>query len=200
MLDDRCVFLTSGQYLRGILCPGVGRRAEIPTITEFWHGALPLGRAFWLWGISGRGRRRPARHTTCPDAPCGWRARMTRGAGVRCPHPVEPGAARGRLAQCRTARGQPALPPILRACSSSPGLSCSAFCSCSGLRSKRGTSDMRYIVVSGGNDHHRPRGHGRRISATVSARRHDRRIHLRPQHPERIGAPARDHGVVPAGT
>ena len=25
------------------------------TVVEFWHGDLPLGRAFWLWGILGGG-------------------------------------------------------------------------------------------------------------------------------------------------
>jgi hypothetical protein len=25
------------------------------TIVEFWHGNLPLGRAFWLWGLLGGG-------------------------------------------------------------------------------------------------------------------------------------------------
>ena len=25
----------------------------IPRIVEFWRGGLPLGRAFWLWGILG---------------------------------------------------------------------------------------------------------------------------------------------------
>lgn len=28
---------------------------EIRTIVEFWRGGLPLGRAFWLWGILGGG-------------------------------------------------------------------------------------------------------------------------------------------------
>ena len=25
------------------------------TVVEFWRGGLPLGRAFWLWGVLGRG-------------------------------------------------------------------------------------------------------------------------------------------------
>ena len=28
---------------------------EIGTVVEFWRGGLPLGRAFWLWGIFGGG-------------------------------------------------------------------------------------------------------------------------------------------------
>jgi hypothetical protein len=35
--------------------PGRGREAEIPRIVEFWLGDVPLGRAFWLWGIVGGG-------------------------------------------------------------------------------------------------------------------------------------------------
>ena len=31
------------------------REGEIRTIVEFWRGGLPLGRAFWLWGILGGG-------------------------------------------------------------------------------------------------------------------------------------------------
>jgi hypothetical protein len=30
-------------------------RAEIPTIVKFFRGGLPLGRAFWFWGILGGG-------------------------------------------------------------------------------------------------------------------------------------------------
>jgi hypothetical protein len=33
----------------------VWQRAEIRTIAEFFRGGLPLGRAFWLWGILGGG-------------------------------------------------------------------------------------------------------------------------------------------------
>jgi hypothetical protein len=55
MLDERCIFLTPSQPPSGILRPGVGRRAEIRTIVEFWRGGLPLGRALWLWGIVGGG-------------------------------------------------------------------------------------------------------------------------------------------------
>ena len=29
--------------------------AGMQTIVEFWRGRLPLGRAFWLWGILGGG-------------------------------------------------------------------------------------------------------------------------------------------------
>jgi hypothetical protein len=29
--------------------------SEIRTIVEFFHGGLPLARAFWLWGILGGG-------------------------------------------------------------------------------------------------------------------------------------------------
>jgi hypothetical protein len=38
-----------------MLSRGVGRRAKIRTIVEFWRGGLPLPRAFWLWGILGGG-------------------------------------------------------------------------------------------------------------------------------------------------
>ena len=31
------------------------QRGEIRTIAEFFRGGLPLGRAFWLWGILGGG-------------------------------------------------------------------------------------------------------------------------------------------------
>ena len=31
------------------------QRGEIRTIVEFFRGDLPLGRAFWLWGILGGG-------------------------------------------------------------------------------------------------------------------------------------------------
>ena len=31
------------------------QRGEIRTIVEFFRGGLPLGRAFWLWGIVGGG-------------------------------------------------------------------------------------------------------------------------------------------------
>jgi hypothetical protein len=30
-------------------------RDSMRTIIEFWHGDLPLGRAFWIWGILGGG-------------------------------------------------------------------------------------------------------------------------------------------------
>jgi hypothetical protein len=43
--NTRAVFFTRG----------VGGRAEILTILEFWRGGLPLGRAFWLWGVLGGG-------------------------------------------------------------------------------------------------------------------------------------------------
>ena len=33
----------------------MGQRGEIRTIVEFFRGGLPLGRAFWLWGILGGG-------------------------------------------------------------------------------------------------------------------------------------------------
>jgi hypothetical protein len=33
----------------------VWQRGEIRTIVEFFRGGLPLGRAFWLWGILGGG-------------------------------------------------------------------------------------------------------------------------------------------------
>jgi len=33
----------------------VWQRGEIRTIVEFFRGSLPLGRAFWLWGILGGG-------------------------------------------------------------------------------------------------------------------------------------------------
>ena len=39
---------------RGIFAT-VWQRGEIPTIVEFFRGGLPLGRAFWLWGILGGG-------------------------------------------------------------------------------------------------------------------------------------------------
>jgi hypothetical protein len=32
-----------------------GAVREIRTMVEFWRGGLPLGRAFWLWGILGGG-------------------------------------------------------------------------------------------------------------------------------------------------
>jgi hypothetical protein len=35
--------------------PCAGGREEIRTIVEFFRGGLPLGRAFWLWGILGGG-------------------------------------------------------------------------------------------------------------------------------------------------
>jgi hypothetical protein len=38
-----------------ILCLSSGGRAEIRTIVEFWRGGVPLGRAFWVWGILGGG-------------------------------------------------------------------------------------------------------------------------------------------------
>ena len=38
-----------------MLSRGVGRRAKIRTMVEFWRGGLPLPRAFWLWGILGGG-------------------------------------------------------------------------------------------------------------------------------------------------
>lgn len=31
------------------------REGEIRTIVEFWRGGLPLGRAFWVWGVLGGG-------------------------------------------------------------------------------------------------------------------------------------------------
>ena len=34
---------------------GAGGRAKILTIVKFFRGGLPLGRAFWLWGILGGG-------------------------------------------------------------------------------------------------------------------------------------------------
>jgi hypothetical protein len=55
MLDERCVFLTPSHDPRDIVRPGVGGRAEIGTIVEFWRGGLPLGRALWAWGILGGG-------------------------------------------------------------------------------------------------------------------------------------------------
>jgi hypothetical protein len=48
-------FLTPSHHSSGILRLGAGGRAEIPKIVEFWRGELPLGRAFWLWGILGGG-------------------------------------------------------------------------------------------------------------------------------------------------
>ena len=38
-----------------MLSRGVGGRANIRTMVEFWRGGLPLPRAFWLWGILGGG-------------------------------------------------------------------------------------------------------------------------------------------------
>jgi hypothetical protein len=35
--------------------PGHRQEGGIPRIVEFWRGGLPLGRAFWLWGILGGG-------------------------------------------------------------------------------------------------------------------------------------------------
>src|SRR3954453_6141473 len=39
--------------------PGRGARSQgggsVRTVVEFWRGGLPLGRAFWLWGILGGG-------------------------------------------------------------------------------------------------------------------------------------------------
>jgi hypothetical protein len=55
MFDDRCVFLSPSQHPSFMLSRGVGGRAKIRTIVEFWRGGLPLGRAFWLWGILGGG-------------------------------------------------------------------------------------------------------------------------------------------------
>ena len=37
------------------MAAGAGGRAEIRTIVEFFRGGVPLGRAFWLWGILGGG-------------------------------------------------------------------------------------------------------------------------------------------------
>ena len=48
------VLLTPSPHPSGILA-GRGREAEIPRIVEFWRGDVPLGRAFWLWGIVGGG-------------------------------------------------------------------------------------------------------------------------------------------------
>jgi hypothetical protein len=45
-------FLTSK---RDTLCPSWRREGEIRTTVEFWRGGLPLGRAFWVWGILGGG-------------------------------------------------------------------------------------------------------------------------------------------------
>ena len=38
-----------------MLSRGIGRRAKIRTMVEFWRGGLPLPRAFWPWGILGGG-------------------------------------------------------------------------------------------------------------------------------------------------
>ena len=38
-----------------MLCRRGRREGEIRTIVEFWRGGLPLGRAFWLWGMLGGG-------------------------------------------------------------------------------------------------------------------------------------------------
>ena len=81
-----------------------GGDTEDRRVLAWWLAAWPCLLAL---GHSRRGLRQSVRHTACPDASCGWRARMARGAGVRCPHPVEPGAPRGRMAQRRTTRGQP---------------------------------------------------------------------------------------------
>jgi hypothetical protein len=46
------------------------------------------------------------------------------------------------------------------------------------------------------DDYHGPPRHSRRAAAT---RCHERCIHLRPEHTERVGAPSCAHGVVPRG-
>jgi|ERR671919_3043196 hypothetical protein len=55
MLDDRSVFLTPSQHARAVFFAGASAGGEIRTVVEFWRGGLPLGRAFWLWGILGGG-------------------------------------------------------------------------------------------------------------------------------------------------
>jgi hypothetical protein len=40
---------------RGILHPSAGGRVDMHGIVEFWRGDVPLGRAFWLWGVLGGG-------------------------------------------------------------------------------------------------------------------------------------------------
>ena len=32
-----------------------GERQGLRAVVEFWRGQLPLGRAFWLWGVLGGG-------------------------------------------------------------------------------------------------------------------------------------------------
>jgi hypothetical protein len=46
-----CTLQTTSGILRGRGRP----ESEIRRIVEFWRGGLPLGRAFWLWGILGGG-------------------------------------------------------------------------------------------------------------------------------------------------
>ena len=56
---------------------------------------------------------------------------------------------------------------------------------------------MCLILPRGYDDDRSP---GRSWQASISgARRHERSVHLLSEHPERIGAPARDHSVVPGG-
>ena len=52
--DHRCVS-TLPATPSGVLVWRGRREGEIRRIVEFWRGGLPLGRAFWLWGILGGG-------------------------------------------------------------------------------------------------------------------------------------------------
>ena len=58
-------------------------------------------------GHTRRGHRQPVCHTARPDADCRRCTCLACGAGIRCAHPLERGAARRRLAQRWPARGEP---------------------------------------------------------------------------------------------
>jgi hypothetical protein len=51
MLRSSLCFHTHARYSSWAL----STEGEIRRIVEFWRGGLPLGRAFWLWGILGGG-------------------------------------------------------------------------------------------------------------------------------------------------
>jgi len=53
------------------------------------------------------------------------------------------------------------------------------------------------MLTAGGDDHRPPRR--RRRAASIATRRHERPIHLRPEHRERVGTSPGNHGGVPGG-
>lgn len=107
ILDDRCVFLTSGQHSRGYCLPGhrqEGGDTEDRRVLAWWLTAWPCLLAL---GHSRREHRQPVFDAIRPNA-CDRRCPgLACGAGIRCACPLEPGAPRGRMAQRRTTRGQP---------------------------------------------------------------------------------------------